>query len=60
MVKNLTAIQETWLQSLGWEDALEKEMATNSSIIAWEIPRTEERGRLQYMGLEKSWTQLSD
>ena len=50
MVKNLTAIQETWLQSLGWKDALEKEMATNSSIIAWEIPRTEKNGRLLSTG----------
>ena len=50
MVKNLTAIQETWLQSLGWEDALEKEMATNSSIIAWEIPRTEKNRRLLFTG----------
>ena len=40
-----------WVRSLGWEDPLEKEMATHSSIIAWEIPQTEERGRLQYMGL---------
>ena len=38
MVKNLPAMQETWVQSLGWEDPLEKEMATHSSILAWEIP----------------------
>ena len=44
-------MQETQVQSLGQEDPLEKEMATHSSIIAWEIPQTEERGRLQYMGL---------
>ena len=50
MVKNLTTIQETWLQSLGWENALEKEMATNSSIITWEIPKTEKNGRLLSMG----------
>ena len=40
MVKNLPAVQETWVQSLGWEDPLEKEMATYSSILAWEIPWT--------------------
>ena len=48
-VKNLLAMQETWIQSLGWEDPLEEEMATHSSILAWEIPRTEEPGRLQSM-----------
>ena len=46
MVKNLPAMQETWVQSLGWEDPLEKEMATHSSILAWRIPGTEESGRL--------------
>ena len=51
--KNLPAKQETWVQSLGWEDPLEKEMATHSSIFAWE---TEEPGGLQSMGLQKSWT----
>ena len=50
MVKNLPAMQETWVQPLGWEDALEMEMATLSSILAWEIPWTEELGRLQSMG----------
>ena len=40
-------MQETWFRSLGWEDALEKEMAIHSSTIAWKIPQTEERGRLQ-------------
>ena len=44
MVKNLPAMQETWLQSLGWEDALEKGMATHSSTLAWRIPWTEEPG----------------
>ena len=39
-VKNLHAVQETWVQSLGWEDALEKEMATHSSVLAWRTPRT--------------------
>ena len=46
-VKNLPAMQETWVQSLGWEDPLEKEMATHSSILAWKIPWMEEPGRLQ-------------
>ena len=49
MIKNLLAIQETQVQSLGWEDLLEKEMATCSSILAWEIPWTEEAGGLQSM-----------
>ena len=51
MVKNLPAKQETWVQSLGWEDPLEKGMATHSSILAWRIPWTENPGgRLQSMG----------
>ena len=50
MVKCLPAMQETRVQSLGWEDPLEKEMATHSSILAWKSPRTEEPGRLQSMG----------
>ena len=54
MVKNPSAIQETRVQSLGREDALEKGMATHSSILAWRIPWTEEPG------VTKSWTQLSD
>ena len=45
-VKNLTAVQETWAQSLDWDDSLEKEMATNSSFLALEIPWTEKPGRL--------------
>ena len=44
---------ETLVQSLGWEDPLEKEMATHSSILAWEIPQTEEPGGLQSMGLQR-------
>ena len=44
------------IQSLGQEDVLDREMATHSNILAWEIPRTEEPGRLQSMGLQKSWT----
>ena len=53
MVKNLPAMQETWVRSLGWEDRLEKEMAMHSSILAWRILWTEEPGRLQSMGLPK-------
>ena len=46
-VKRLSAMQETWVLSLGWEDALEKEMVNHSSILAWRIPWTEEPGGLQ-------------
>ena len=53
MVNNLPAMQETWVWSLGWEDPLEKEKATHSSILAWRIPWTEEPGRLQSMGLRR-------
>ena len=53
MVKNLSAMQETWIQSLGREDLLEKEMATHSSIPAWRIPWTEEPGGLQSMGSQR-------
>ena len=53
MVKNLPTMQETWIQSLGQEDPLEKEMATHSSILAWEIPWTEEPGGLQSMGSQR-------
>ena len=52
-VKCLPAMQETWVLSLGWEDPLEKEMATHSSILAWKIPCTEESGRLQSMGSQR-------
>ena len=52
-VKNLPATQETRVRSLGQEDALEKEMATHSSILAWRIPWTEEPGELQSMGLQR-------
>ena len=48
------------VQSLGWEDPLEKEMATHSSILAWKIPWTEEPGRLQSMGLQRVGTILSN
>ena len=53
MVKDLPAIQETWVQSLGQEDPLEKDMATHSSILAWRIPWTEEPGRLQSVELQR-------
>ena len=53
MVKCLPTMRETWVQSLGGEDLLEKEMATHSSILAWKIPWTEEPGRLQSMGSQK-------
>ena len=53
MVKNLSAMQETWVQSLGQEDPLEKGMATHSSILAWRIPWTEEPGVLLSMGLQR-------
>ena len=60
MVKNLPAMQEMRVQSLGGEDPLEKGMATHSSILAWRIPGTEEPGRVQSTGLDKSQAQLSD
>ena len=60
MVRTLPAMQEAWVQSLGREDPLEEEMTTHSSILAWEIPRTEESGGLQSMRSQKSWTQLSN
>ena len=53
VVKNALAMQETWVQSLGWEDHLEKEMATHSSILAWEISWTGEPDGLQSMGLQR-------
>ena len=53
MVMNLSTMQETWVQSLGWEDLLEKGMATYSSILAWKIPWTEEPGGLQSMGSQR-------
>ena len=52
-VKHLPAMLETWVQSLGQEDPLEKEMATYSSTLAWKIPWTEEPGRLQSMGSQR-------
>ena len=59
MVKHLHVMQETWVQSLGWEDPLEKEMATHSSTLAWEIPWMEEPGKLRSMGSQRvghDWT----
>ena len=55
-IKHLPAMWETWVRFLGPEDPLEKEIATHSSILAWEIPWTEEAGRLQSMGLQESDT----
>ena len=52
IIKNLPAMQDMWVQSLGWEDPLEKAMATHSSILAWRIPWTEESVQLQSMGLQ--------
>ena len=52
-VKRLPAMWETWVQSLGWEDPLEKEMTTHSSTLAWKIPWMEEPGRLQSMGSQR-------
>ena len=53
MIKNPSAMQETWVQSLGQDDPLEEEMATHSSILAWSIPWTEEPGRLQSLGSQR-------
>ena len=53
MAKNLPAVQETRVRPLGWEKPLEKEMAIHSSILAWEIPLTEEPGGLQSLGLPR-------
>ena len=53
VVKNLLAMQETWVSSLGQEDPLEKGMPTHSSVLAWRIPRTEEPGGLQSMGSQR-------
>ena len=55
-VKNLPAMQGMWVQSLAWENPLEEEVATHSSILSWGIPWTEEPGRLPSMGLQKSQT----
>ena len=52
-VKNLPAVQETWVPSLGWKDPMEKGMATHFSMLVWRIPWTEEPGRIQSMGLQR-------
>ena len=52
-VKNLPAVQRSWVRSLGWEDPLEKQMATHSTILPWEIPRTEEPGGPQSLGSQE-------
>ena len=62
MVKNLPAVRATWVQSLGWEDPLEKRMATHSSVLAWRIPGTGEPGRLLSMGSHRVrhyWSDLA-
>ena len=53
MRRNLRAMQETWIQPLGWEDPLEKGMATHSNVLVWRIPWTEEPGRLQFVGCKE-------
>ena len=59
-LKRLPGMRETRVRSLGWEDPLEKEMATHSSTLAWRIPWREEPGRLLVHGVAKSWTRLGD
>ena len=59
MVKNLSTMQENWVQSLGWDDPLEKEMATHPRILAWRIPWTGQPGGLQLAGSQRSQTWLS-
>ena len=54
MIRNLPAIQETWVRSLGWEDPLEKGMANALQYLAWRIAGTEEPGRLQFMGSQRA------
>ena len=60
MVKNLPAVQETWVQSLGWEDPLEEGMTTHSSILAWRIPKDRGALRATVHGVAKSRTRLSN
>ena len=60
LVKNLPAVRETWVQSLGWEDLLEKGMATHSSILAWRIPMDREAWWATVCGVEKNHIRLSD
>ena len=59
-VKNPWEMWETWVQSLGWEDPLEKGMTTHSSILAWRIPKDRGTWQATVHGVLKSWTQLSD
>ena len=59
-VKNPLAMPETWVQSLGWEDSLEEDIATHSSILAWSIPMDRGAWPAAVYGVTKSWTQLSD
>ena len=60
MINSLPAMWETWVRSLGWEDPLEKEMATHSSTLAWRIPWTEEPGGLQFTGSQRVGHDRSD
>ena len=60
MIKNLPVMQETWVQSLGWEDPLDEGMATHSNILAWRIPWTEEPGGVQSIGLQSVRHNRSD
>ena len=60
MVKNLPAVQEAWVQSLGWEGLLEEVMATHSSVLAWRILMDREAWRATVCGVAKSCTRLSD
>ena len=60
MVKNLPAVRETWIRSLGWEDPLEESTATHSSILAWRIPMDRGTWWTAVCGVAKSWTWLSD
>ena len=60
MVENLPAVQETWVQSLGWEDPLEKGMATHISILAWRILMDRQARQAIVHGITKSWIQLSN
>ena len=59
-VKNLPAMRETWVQSLGWKETLEEGKATHSSILAWRIPMDRGAWRATVHSVAKSWTQLSD
>jgi len=58
--KNVAVMQEIWVQSLGWEDPLEKGIATHSSILAWRIPMDTRAWQASVHGVAKTWTQLSD